>query len=279
MTRPNHPDTPSRTQADLQRQIDAALRSSQLGNSTIREGALLILDADGAARLSLGEYIWPSGIHAGTAVYGLVVFDAGGFPVIVEGQQPDGTYGRGVYDDTGHLLVFEGAAGFTAGPVSLGTNGITISDGTRIRAALGHLPDGDYGLSVTDTVGNTQEVLPTVIDEIDTQITVTSTTDVSSGGPSQAAVIGASGAVELTISAYIALGQSNTTGGVSLYIDGGFALAPLALSSQGVPIAANCSTTRLITGLSPGNHTFELRYKTSTGSTSFAGRTLSVTPL
>ena len=165
------------------------------------------------------------------------------------------------------------------------------------RVRLGLLANGDYGLQVIDVAGNSEEILPAVAQNVDTSINITSTTYVASSGPSVTATVGASGKVRLDASAYInpatgPVGSSNqeTGGVVGLYIDGAFLKDVLSFdtfvndpgaTSILINGYSNSSTIRILTALSAGSHTFELRYKTinATNGCNFAARSLIVTPI
>jgi hypothetical protein len=236
VTRPNLPDTFSRQQAAMQLQIDQITRFSQLGNSTITDGALLILDANGTVRVSMGQYVWPSAPHAGVTVNGLVIFDGSGNPVLVNGVLPDGTYALAAYDSLG-----------------------------RERTRIGALTSGDYGLQVTDTAGNGREVLP--VYDISgagpyTVASMTATSLVSGTAP-----VGMSGQAYVTLTATLAAtSSSGLNATVSLYVDGVATSLQMPVGNNGPTGVAELSLSgrTLLTGMSTGSHTFAVYIQLST---------------
>jgi hypothetical protein len=265
VTRPNLRDTFSRQQAAVQQQIDAITRFSQLGNSTIKDGAVIVLDANGAARVSMGEYIWPTYPHIGAVVNGLVVFDGSGNPVLVDGLLPDGTYALAVYDSAG-----------------------------RERTRIGTLTSGGYGLQVNDPVtAAANEVLPMTMDyQTAGPAATTSTTPVtfgSAGGtaPSVTAYIGASQDAQIMVSCNCA--TTNSTEDLRLYltIDGVLQSSTTAilLGNEGTHTAMFSLKKWLASVGQPNvtanaDHTFSLELSSAAGTTVRCGLpSLSVKPI
>ncbi|MCU4186613.1 hypothetical protein K6U06_19770 [Acidiferrimicrobium sp. IK] len=249
------------------------------------------------------------------AQYGIqLVNPATGGQLAMFGVQEDGTVSQSFFDGNGNLRTKIDAAGqhFYDGSgnqlVTIDSMGlhvwnssgqeITRLDGTGLhsydattaeRVRAGHLASGDYGLQVTDSSGNTEEVLPAVESFAANVISVTSTSYVSDGGPSVTAVVGASGKVKLDASAQL---ESNSAGDgvyVGLFIDGSAwtggggsdTTALLDCFSVGGQTLATCAVTVVLAGLTPGSHTFELQYRHSSGTNAgeFWNRSLLVTPL
>ena len=149
------------------------------------------------------------------------------------------------------------------------------------RVRLGLLANGDYGLQVIDTLGNSEEILPAVQQFVSTQITVTSQTYVSQGGPSVTAVVGASGKVKVEASAFVAANAASVGAWVALAIDGTPVLDLTEVDSAGGQITTSFAFNGIRTGLSAGSHTFELYYKwtSASGNANFSNRSLLVTPI
>lgn len=155
-----------------------------------------------------------------------------------------------------------------------------------LRAQLGLLPNGDYGLYIKDSAGNTEEVLPLVSVYAGVTLSTTSTTYVAlTGSPSVTAVIGASGNAKVTVSAYVTAG-SNATSLVGLVVDGGTANDVISLgNSSSGSLSMNLQTSRLMSSftgsLTPGSHTFSLKYRSSSVSSSatFGAVYIEVQPL
>ena len=150
-----------------------------------------------------------------------------------------------------------------------------------IRVQGGLLPDGDFGVQITDVLGNVETLLTSVDEYVDVAATITSTTYVAHTGPTVTVPVGPSGKVFLEAAAYInTVAAGNTGGYVGLFIDGVLTRDVLAAeSSASVAVASNVATKRSITGLSQGTHKFELRYKTTSGTSQFGARSLIVTPV
>ena len=149
------------------------------------------------------------------------------------------------------------------------------------RVVVGELPNADYGLQVTDTLGNSEEILPAVEQFVAADINVTSTSYVSDGGPSVTAVVGASGKVKVEASSFVSSNAASNGAWVGLFIDGTLNLDLTEVDSAGGQITTSFAFNGIVTGLSSGSHTFELRYKQSVGGSSadFSRRSLTVTPL
>lgn len=120
--------------------------------------------------------------------------------------------------------------------------------------------------------------LPWSSASIDATFNTASTTpvDASPPGPTVTINVGQTGNVLVTATTYIGLNSVSQTGFVYLYIDGTNYVNILALSNAASGIASNVSSSRVITGLSQGTHTFVLKYSASTGNVNFSGRSLIV---
>jgi hypothetical protein len=171
----------------------------------------------------------------------------------------------------------------------------SIQDGALIvldndgvtRVMVGELPDGTWGVGVLDPSGSGDitniEAMSWGVQatEIDLSEGTSSTgyTDLATPGPTVTATVGESGRVKLTASAFLSA-PANTSASVGLYQDGSLVLDVLALgNSTPATIAVNASSVRVVDGLSPGAHVWELKYRTSSGTSTFAARTLIVEPL
>lgn len=115
-------------------------------------------------------------------------------------------------------------------------------------------------------------------------VTTSSATAVDLGGPSTPNVlVGPSGNVLATMGAFIEPNAGNLTGGVIMAVDGATwgGSIPMEFSClpAGAPTAAGTtSLTQLLTGITPGIHTFSMWYFSTAASCSFVLRTLAVQP-
>jgi hypothetical protein len=171
-------------------------------------------------------------------------------------------------------------------------NGGVLDNKGVQRVQYGLLKSGDYGFSVTDSLGTTTtEILPIYEANVLTGQSTTSTTytDLATAGPLVSAIIGTSGQALLTVNSYVGISGvagAQSAGFVGIYIDGVLwydELLYFSVSNPGtttVGMAANQSAQVVVTGLTPGSHTFEMKYKTVGGSTvTFGSRFLQVRPI
>ena len=144
------------------------------------------------------------------------------------------------------------------------------------------LADYERRLRALETAPRLQNSqFPWPSDTINDTFNTSSTTPVDStptAGPTVVATVSNTGRVLVTASVFIGLNTTGQTGSVMLFIDGSFAMQIVALSNNASAFAANVSSYRSISGLTPGSHTFTLKYQTSTGNVNFSGRTLVVQP-
>lgn len=199
----------------------------------------------------------------------LIITDAAGNSLIYLGQLPDATYGLAVYDPAGHQLLKLDATGLAQ-----------FDTAANPRTKLGLLPNNDYGLaSYSRANDNTYtEILPAKSASVPGILSTNSASYVNLGGPSVTATVGATGNVLLTASSRIAITADN--GWVGISIDGG---APSDLLVAGIGtgnILEATALTEIITGLSAGNHTFQMWYRVSgTATANFSANNLVVTPI
>lgn len=169
-----------------------------------------------------------------------------------------------------------------------------ITDGTlqvsdpagNVRVQVGNIPDGDYGLAISDLAGHTEEILPSVHAYNAATLSTTSTTATAiTGSPTVSAVIGASGDAEITISAFVQV-TTATTAFAALYIDGVLAgptsCFDLVAGTGGAGVAM--STTLLLSlfngaTIAPGSHTFSLKYLVGSGTGTWSQNYLRVKPI
>jgi hypothetical protein len=213
------------------------------------------------------------------------------------------TQNFGVRDGSGVQRVFAGQQFTKSGLIVPGSiagaapstlfNIAAFDTSGNVRAVLGDLVSGDYGLAVTDVNGATTEILPVYSStEVRTEEFTSSTsyTDLATVGPSVSAVIGASGACHVIANAFIStpVTASSITGGeVGISIDGNAPAPPLdgllinqiSTGTSATGTLINVSGQAYVTGLSAGAHTFKLVYKSSGGSAGFGNRFLQVRPL
>jgi hypothetical protein len=162
--------------------------------------------------------------------------------------------------------------------------GVRILDETDApRVQLGVLQDGGYGLGVRNDAGQIVNVLrsltPVAEDIDDTDSTSSlSYVNLAHVGPTVTVDVGETGRVLATASAFIGLDNTGMTAAVSIFVDGVGTAGALALSNQTALLAASCCSTQVIEGLTPGPHTFQMRYKVTSGTGNFSSRTLLVQP-
>ena len=114
--------------------------------------------------------------------------------------------------------------------------------------------------------------------EINATFTTSSTVDVDSSppGPTVTIDVTQTGRVLVSAGAYIGLNLTSQTGGVQLYIDGTAYTSIAGLSNASSQIAANVFSSRVVTGLTQGPHTFILKYRSTGGNVNFSSRSLIV---
>jgi hypothetical protein len=159
--------------------------------------------------------------------------------------------------------------------------GLTVVDSKlRQRIQIGLLSNGDYGCLLSDpTTGQTTELLPIYQANIlgtGTQSTSSTTyTELSTPGPTVTATIGQSGNALLTCNAYMGLSATvggTATGIVGISVDSAaptgslndllyYSVTVPAGTAAGWGFAANQSAQIVVTGLTPGQHTFQMQYK------------------
>ena len=137
----------------------------------------------------------------------------------------------------------------------------------------------DYGIAVIDPiVGVTTELLPLYEANVLTTQSTSSTTytNLTTPGPSLTATTTAAGTALVVVNSYIGVtgvADAQSAGFVGVSIDGNTPADPLdevlyfsvTSGSQPVGIAGNQSASVIISGLTPGQHTFEMVYKTVGG--------------
>jgi hypothetical protein len=106
--------------------------------------------------------------------------------------------------------------------------------------------------------------------------TSTSYGDLATPGPSVNVTLGDPGRVIVTVSAFCET-TATYQADIGLYVDGSFYSQVLLVGSSR-DLAANFSSSRIHFPFSAGTHTFELKYRTSGGTSSFAARSLIVQP-
>ncbi len=145
------PDNLATELRSIHQDIQRLATSPQSNFSTIKEGATRVLDGSNNERIVHGAYTFPAGPFVGVTIYAMVSLDPAGHPILVIGQQPDGTYGLGMYTTAGVRIV------------DLGVGGLTSYDaGEHPRTQVGLLANGDYGTAVYSPAndGTYQELRP-----------------------------------------------------------------------------------------------------------------------
>lgn len=119
---------------------------------------------------------------------------------------------------------------------------------------------------------------PITFDSLNATFTTSSLSyvDSSPAGPTVTVNVGQSARVLVTASAYIGLDNTSMSGFVGLFVNGTRLLDIVGLSNASSQIAANVSSTRAVTGLTPGPNTFLLRYFVTAGTGNFSARSLTV---
>lgn len=180
------------------------------------------------------------------------------------------------YDETG--LHFYDTSGNEV--VRLDSTGLHVYDSSdRNRVNLGGLSNGDYGLQVIDPSGQSNEIRPTYSASNYTSGSLNTT--LSAIGSAVTATIGESGRALVTGSAYFGIGANMTATGY-VYVDGTTATGEpeivLSNSNSG-GIAGTVSATTVVSGLTPGSHSFQIYANVSTGSGSYGETAVTVIPL
>jgi hypothetical protein len=246
------PNTPSIDTAidmlmKLQARLDRIENAPQVGNTSIRAGALQILDSTGHLVMSLGYQ--PDGT-LGLATYN----PASGIKVIDIGQQTDGTMGLAMYDPTGVKLL-----------------------------ELGQLAPASaaYGLTVRNAAGTMQQVAGILGDfAAGSQSTASGTLVSFSDGPTVTATIGPSGQALVSIGAYILTSTAGVRNDVVAAVDG-----VVPRDGGGIPLLDIEGLTStygqaVIGGLTPGSHVFTHQYYAGGATTAtYLHRQLTVVPL
>jgi hypothetical protein len=100
--------------------------------------------------------------------------------------------------------------------------------------------------------------------------------DSSPAGPTVTIDVTQTGRVLVSAGAYIGLDATGQTATISLYIDGILSSSIAGLSNQSSQIAGNVFSSRVVTGLTAGSHTFILKYRSTGGNVNFSSRSLIV---
>jgi len=107
-------------------------------------------------------------------------------------------------------------------------------------------------------------------------------TNLTTPGPTATVNAGLSGKVSVAVMALISIG-TGATGVVGLYVDGSLYFDGIAQlgNNSGGSISCTAAGTIVVPSLSVGSHTFELKYKTSSGAVpaTFANRVVTAEPI
>lgn len=197
---------------------------------------------------------------------------------------PDGL-DKIVKDHDRRLHTLETAAPQRFTSMSAGTYTVTDDSGVT-RVQFGLLDDGTYGVGVLDDTGILVSLNALVFGVEAEEVAATEATsstsyvDLSTVGPSVDVTVGPSGRVLIDQSAFIGLSTGAMTAYAGTHIDGVLGPGVLGLSTQTAdPIATTVSGRRLVTGLTPGVHTFTMKYKVTSDSANYSNRVLTVQPL
>ena len=231
--------------ARLERMVKAIASQQNLVISNNQREKVLTLGV--AASLPASTYTAPDSSNAPT--FALQLLNPNGTPMMQVGEQFDSAYSPG--------MVFFSANGDPL--VILDDAGLTVKDsGGNTRVQVGELPNGDYGLQVTDTAGTTRAVNPLYSVDGPTSTTVAPSTSYATFGfPTLTVPIGASGTALVMAGAL--LGPDGGTLEIGISINGAAPTYPFAgmQTNQGSAMAQ-----AVFTGLPTGNVDFSLRYVT-----------------
>ena len=119
--------------------------------------------------------------------------------------------------------------------------------------------------------------LPIAFEILTATFTTSSLTEIDStpAGPTATINVGQSGRAIVTASAFIGLDAASMTATAVLYVDGVRNTSIVGLSSSASLIAGNVSSSRVVS-LTPGAHTFVLKYYVTAGTGNFSARSLIV---
>ena len=162
---------------------------------------------------------------------------------------------------------------------------------SRIRTGCerifgGQLPDGDFGIQVVDENGNGTTILPLYSSQLTSNVDTSSATYVDLGFPAITVIVGASGMARVSLSSFLLTGSAGApTGGfVGVGIDGSSPTGVLAALAQvvnpaGAALEIASSGTVVVSGLTPGSHTFKAEYCATGASCAFQNTYLCVEPV
>lgn len=210
--------------------------------------------------------IGPPSVSANASILGgsIQILAPNGHPALILGYQPDGSIGLGVYDP--------------------------LTDTKVMQAGQGS--GGLYGLSVLNKATNIfQLVSGTSTAQANATVTTSSlypTFQSFGDEPSVTVTIGGSGQALISFGAHLGMGGDNDEAFGALTIDGSTVdgssnlYARIEVSSAGVGLGMSASVMRelVISGLSPGSHTFSMAYACLNGTHGISAREriLSVSP-
>lgn len=178
------------------------------------------------------------------------------------------------------MLGVQGATGQAFFPVR-DANGVQ-------RVRVGYLPNGDYGLWVSDTLGNVQEFLPTVTSFYASQLSTSSTTPATlANAPSVSVIIGANGDAIIEMGSNISASGAGIGGLVYPMLDGSLTsvagnqwLLYNLNQSNATCYAAVLASQFFGSKLTPGKHTFTQQYSVhAAGTALFTANVIKVTPI
>lgn len=179
--------------AQLQRQVKALASQQNLVISNNQRQKVLTLGT--AASLPGSSYSAPD--SSDTPTFAMQLLNPNGTPMMQVGEQFDTTYSPG--------MVFFAANGDIL--TVLDDSGLTVNDSSgKTRVQLGALPNGDYGLEITDASGLSQVVNPLYADTGNSSSTLAEATSWTSFSfPTLTAPIGPSGTAVFMIAAWLGL--------------------------------------------------------------------------
>jgi hypothetical protein len=242
----------------------------QLGNSSILNGSVEILNATGQIVMIVG--VQPDG-SLGIALYN----PATGAKTMEMGALADGSNGLATYDQATGTKVLQ--VGQQPGSGLQGLGSYNPAGAQTLQLGEINASPSQYGLAVLQD-GSMQQIAGAVGASAFGLVSTAATSPVSLGGPSVTANVGPSGLASVT-----GVAQANTSAlnfaAVAIAIDGSTSASQqMAIGSIHSDVDGPVVLSQIFTGLSAGAHIFELQYFESGGATvDFYYRTIVVTPL
>lgn len=233
--------------AQLQRQVKALASQQNLVISNNQRQKVLTLGT--AASLPGSSYSAPD--SSDTPTFAMQLLNPNGTPMMQVGEQFDTTYSPG--------MVFFAANGDIL--TVLDDSGLTVNDSSgNTRVQLGALPNGDYGLEITDAAGLAQVVNPLYAQTGASSTTLAEATSWSSFSfPTLTAPIGPSGKALIMVGAWL---QSPSGGSIALGLEVNGVAPTYGSIYSDISGKGSFGYMYVAAGLPQGSITFTLVYQT-----------------